>query len=181
MLSVKTCLHWFVRIAWLVGCSLGLFGYLCSTEQASLVQIACQNLATRKQKMVMFLGGLAHMRYVSACGSWKEWLRRCCSTRARVRLGLHLFRATTLHNIFTATTFFPIHSHPLIRSWLIQSSLLLVPLLAGEEPFLIPTTSSSCCRLWCGINHWPKLVSLFMLILCRFRLSFLLDLGTQNR
>jgi hypothetical protein len=135
MLSVKTCLHWFVRIAWLVGCSLGLFGYLCSTEQASLVQIACQNLATRKQKMVMFLGGLAHMRYVSACGSWKEWLRRCCSTRARVRLGLHLFRATTLHYIFTATTFFPIRSHPLIRSWLIQSSLLLVPLLAGEEPF----------------------------------------------
>ena len=32
MLSVKTCLHWFVRIAWLVGCSLGLFVYLCSTE-----------------------------------------------------------------------------------------------------------------------------------------------------
>ena len=52
----------------------------------------------------------------------------------RGRLGLHLFRATTLHYIFTASTFFPIRSHPL-RSWYIQSSLLLVPVPAGEEPF----------------------------------------------
>jgi hypothetical protein len=81
-----------------------------------------------------------------------------------------------------------LHRHHLLSHLLSSSQILVHPEFAPSGPsasrwrtLLIPTTSSSCRRVWCGINHWPNLVSLFLLILCRFGLSFLLDLGTQNR
>jgi hypothetical protein len=180
MLSVKTCLHWFVRIAWLVGCSLGLFGYLCSTEPG----FTCANSVSEPSYQETKNG------YVSWWPSsheirWCTWelkrmaqkvLQHTCQRKARATsFSCHHF---TLY----------LHCHHLLSHSLSSSQFLAHPELAPSGPsasrwrtLLIPTTSSSCRRLWCGINHWPNLVSLFMLILCRFGLSFLLDLGTQNR
>jgi hypothetical protein len=68
-----------------------------------------------------------------------------------------------------------LHCHHLLSHSLSSSQILAHPELAPSGPsasrwrtVLIPTTSSSCRRVWCGINYWPNLVSLFLLILCKF-------------